>query len=68
MAVPLKSFDPRFKVAQTLAEKTRKRIDLESANPTVWTKDQLDDLRDFVNSLINLMNAVSEMAHQVRND
>ena len=66
--VLLKDFDVMFKQAQAGLEKIGRRSLMEDAKPRVWTRDQVDDLDNIIDTLTLLANSVSELAARVRDD
>jgi hypothetical protein len=68
MPVLLKDFDVAFKKADGFLSQFDHRLDLESANPKVWTKKQVEDLKVVAAALASLEDAISEMAARVRDD
>ena len=68
MTVMLKHFDTAFMAADALLGRFEHRLKIESTNPSVWTKAQVEDLTLLKNSLSKLWDAVSEIANQVRDD
>ena len=41
---------------------------MEDAKPRVWTRDQVDDLDNIIDTLTLLANSVAELAARVRDD
>lgn len=68
MAVLLKGFDKNFKKADEMLGKFDSRMFLEGTKPTVWTKQQVEDLKLLAAAMSSLWEAISEMANQVRDD
>ena len=62
------SFDLRLRDAGANLQQFSRRLDIERARPTVWSKQQLDDLKLLYDGVGNLANALSELAAQVRDD
>jgi hypothetical protein len=68
MSVILKGFDTHRQKAVELLQKLDNRMFLESSNPSVWTKQQVDDLKLVTLAMFSLLNGLSEIANQVRDD
>ena len=66
--VLLKGFDAPYKSVITLVDKLTTRMDLELAKPNLWTRAQVEVIRDIVLALNTLTTAVGEMAAHVRDD
>lgn len=66
--VLLKNFDVTFKQAQAGLAKIGRRSLMEDAKPRVWTRDQVDDLDNIIDTLTLLANSVAEVAARVRDD
>ena len=66
--VELKNFDRSYLNAVARIDDTTRRLDLEIARPTRWTKGQLDDLNIIVDALRSIIASVGVMAAQVRDD
>jgi len=69
MAVRLKGgFDSDLRVSRELADKIAVQIKLERAKSTAWTSQQLDTLNDIQVALSMLINCITYIALQIRDD
>lgn len=69
MAVKLRGeFDNRLRNAGINLRKIQDQIGRERARPETWSAAQLGVLSDFLNTIADLGQALSELANQVRDD
>ena len=63
-----RSFDPLLSAAGVKLNQFGSRMTIERARPTVWSKEQLEDLKLLFDGIGHLANALSELAGRVRDD
>ena len=62
------SFDTYLRNAMITLTQFQSRLGIERTRPTVWSKQQADDLKLLFDGVSHIVNAVSELAAQVRDD